>query len=85
MAEKGHNSGVAADELRDFARRIMKLEDNKKEAMAEFTDDIASVKAEAAGRGYDKKLLTKAIGLMRLEDDERAILHVYCGALNVFD
>lgn len=82
---EGHNSGVAAAELQEFARRIMKLEDDRKEAVAEFSDDIKSVKAEAKGRGYDTKLLAKALGLLRLEEGERAVLDLYCGALNVFD
>lgn len=81
----GHNSGIAVEQLASFARRLRKLEDDKKEAMSEFTDDIRELKAEAKGNGFDTKLLAKAVQMQRLEDDERAILGLYCNALNVFD
>ncbi|MCW4115636.1 DUF2312 domain-containing protein [Aurantimonas sp. MSK8Z-1] len=85
MAEAGHNSGVAADELKEFARRIVRLEDDKKEAVAEFNEDLKTVRAEAKSRGYDTKILTKAIQLSRLDAEDRTMLDLYCGALNVFD
>lgn len=84
-AEIGDNTRVAAEELQNFARRIMKLEDDKKEVVAEHNEAIKDVKTEVASRGYDVKRLNDVMRIMRLADDERAIVHVYMGALNVFD
>lgn len=87
-AEIGDNSGVtrvAQEELQNFARRLMKLEDDKKEAVAEHNEAIKDVKTEAASRGYDVKRLNDCMRLLRLDADDRAVLHVYIGALNVFD
>lgn len=75
---------VAADELRTLCERIERLEAEKKT----ISDDIKSVKDEAAGRGYDKKTLNEMIKLRAMdkaERDEREVLRqIYGEALGVF-
>ena len=84
-AEEGHNSGVKADELKEFARRMMKLEDDKAEALEPFTEDIKELRAEVKASGYDPKHLASVMKVLRMEEDERTVLGLYFGAFNVFD
>ncbi|MEC5291554.1 MULTISPECIES: DUF2312 domain-containing protein [unclassified Aurantimonas] len=82
---EGHNSGIAVSQMRAFAQRIIKLENDKKEAVAEFNGDIKDVKAEAKGSSFDTKALSDTIRIIRMEPEKRALLGLYCDALNVFD
>lgn len=78
----GDNSyRIAASELNSFVDRIMRLQDEKKENAAEFTKDIANVRAEAKGRGYDTKALNEVIRRRRLTEDMRALVDTYENAM----
>ena len=91
MSEIGHNSspadvsdsGVAADELRQFVERIERLEEEKQG----IASDIKDVKAEAKGRGFDVKAITEIIRLRKQDAAERqereAILEIYMDALGM--
>lgn len=79
----GHNSRVAADELRAFVERVERLEAEKKD----ISEQISEVLKEAKGRGYQAKYLRKLIALRKRSDDdiseERAMLEMYCEALGM--
>ncbi|MFY7925545.1 MAG: DUF2312 domain-containing protein [Aquidulcibacter sp.] len=67
MVEIGHNSdaahGVARDQLKAFAERVMRLNEEKRAIAA----DIKDVYGEAKAMGFDTKTLKKAVAI--LEDD----------------
>ena len=76
-------TGVAADELKQFVERIERLEEEKKA----IDDDKRDVYAEAKGRGFDVKAI-KAIVRLRAKDpaereEEEAILELYKSALGM--
>lgn len=83
MADKDHNYGVAADELRQFIERAERLEFDKKD----IQEDIKEVFAEAKARGYDVKVMRKVIAeRKRSADDvaeEEAVLEMYRAALSM--
>lgn len=77
------DSGVAADQLKQFVERIERLEEEK----AELANEIKLVFAEAKVGGFDTKALRKVVSLRRKPADERqeeeAILELYCQALGM--
>ena len=77
------NTGVAADELKQFIERIERLEEEKKT----ISDDIRDVYAEAKGNGYDVKALRTIVRLRKQDVDERkeheTILETYMHALGM--
>lgn len=79
----GHNSGIVADELRQFVERIENLEEEKKNVQ----DDIKDVYAEAKGRGFDTKAIRTIVKLRKQDREERqeqeAILELYMHALGM--
>jgi uncharacterized protein (UPF0335 family) len=83
MTEVGHNSSVAAGQLRSFIERIERLEEEKKA----IADDIKDVKGEAKANGFDVKVLNKVIAIRKLDQAERqeqeALLDLYLGALGM--
>ncbi len=68
---------LAAAELKSFAERIKRLEDEKKQ----ISDDIKDVMGEAKGRGYDTKVLKKAIAML---DEDDATLKAYFQQLDIY-
>lgn len=76
-------SGVAADELRQFIERIEKLTEEK----AGIASDIKDVFAELKGRGFDAKAVRKIIAIRKKDHAERqeeeAILELYMQALGM--
>lgn len=74
----------AVAELANFAERIERLRAEKKEAMAEYNEDIKQVRAEAKARGYTLKALDKVLGIRAMPDEDRAIVGVYLDRLGVF-
>ena len=74
-------TGVAAEELKQFVERIERLEEEKKA----IADDIKDVYAEAKGNGYDVKVLRKVVALRKRDLEERkeeeAILDLYLQAV----
>ena len=77
------DSGVAADELRQFVERIERLEEDK----AGITSDIKDVYAEAKGRGFDTGAVRNIVRLRKKDHSERqeqeAVLELYMQALGM--
>ena len=77
------DSGVAADELKQFIERIERLEEEK----AAIAGDIKEVYAELKGRGFDAKAIRKIVQIRKKPVDERAeedaILELYLQALGM--
>ncbi len=77
------NYRVTAGELRQFVERIERLEAEKKD----LADQVKEVKAEARGRGYDVRVLTKLIAMRKRDKDdiaeEEAVLEMYKEALGM--
>jgi uncharacterized protein (UPF0335 family) len=76
-------TGVAAEELKQFVERIERLEEEKKA----LTDDIREVYAEMKGRGFDTKVVRQIVKIRKQDHSERkemeAILELYMTALNM--
>ena len=77
------NTGVAADELRQFVERIERLEEEK----AGIAGDIKEVFAEMKGRGFDTKTVRSILRIRRKDHAERqeeeAMLDLYMQALGM--
>ncbi len=76
-------SGVAADELKQFIERIERLQEEK----AGIQSDIKDVFAELKGRGFDAKAVRSIIAMRKQDHAERqeqeAILELYMQALGM--
>lgn len=76
-------SGVAADELRQFTERIERLEEDK----AGISSDIKDVYVELKGRGFDAQAVRKIVRVRKLDSSERqeqeSILELYMQALGM--
>jgi uncharacterized protein (UPF0335 family) len=74
---------VAADELRQFIDRIERMEEEK----AAIGADIKEIFSEAAGRGYDTKVLKLIVKIRKQDANERAeqeaILKLYMNAIGM--
>jgi len=74
---------VTADELRQFKKRLERLDQEKKD----IAEQQKEVMAEAKGRGYDTKVIRKVIALRKREPDdiaeEEAVLEMYKEALGM--
>lgn len=81
--EKVENYRVTAGELRQFVERYERLDEEKK-AIAEQQKEVM---AEAKGRGYDTKVLSKIIALRKRDEndiaEEKAVLDLYKEALGM--
>jgi uncharacterized protein (UPF0335 family) len=77
------DSGVAAEELKQFVERIERLEEEKKA----ISDDIKDVFAEMKGRGFDVKAVRAILKIRKQDRSERqeqeAILELYMSALGM--
>lgn len=76
---------VAQDQLRSFLERIERLLEEKKM----ISEDIAEVKAEAKGNGFDVAILNKIIKIRAMDANERmeqeALLDLYMSALGMVE
>lgn len=83
MADLDQTHRVTADELRQFIEQIERLDAGK----AAIADLKKEVMAEAKGRGYDRKALTKLIALRRADAsdlaEQEAILDLYKSVLGM--
>lgn len=74
---------IASSELRGFVERLERLDEEKKD----IADQVREVKAEAKGRGYDPKIISKLIALRKRDPEdvsaEEAILDAYKEALGM--
>ncbi|MFC0284238.1 DUF2312 domain-containing protein [Camelimonas abortus] len=77
------DTGVAADELRQFIERLERLEEEK----AGIAGDIKEVFAELKGRGFDAKAVRKILRIRKQDQaqrqEEEAILELYMQALGM--
>ena len=83
MAADVADTGVAAEELKQFVERIERLEEEK----AGIAGDIKDVFAELKGRGFDAKAIRSILRIRKKDHDERkeeeAILDLYMQALGM--
>ena len=83
MAADVAESGVAAEELKQFVERIERLEEEK----AGIAGDIKDVFAEMKGRGFDTKAVRSILRIRKKDHAERqeeeAILDLYMQALGM--
>ena len=83
MTQDIAESGVAAEELKQFVERIERLEEEKKA----IADDIKDVFAELKGRGFDVKAVRSILRIRKQDHSERqeqeAILELYMNALGI--
>ena len=83
MTQDIAESGVAAEELKQFVERIERLEEEKKA----IADDIKDVFAELKGRGFDVKAVRAILRIRKQDHSERqeqeAILELYLSALGM--
>ena len=83
MAADVAETGVAADELKQFVERIERLEEEK----AGISGDIKDVFAELKGRGFDTKAVRSILRIRKKDHAERqeeeAILELYMQALGM--
>ena len=83
MAADVADTGVAADELKQFIERIERLEEEK----AGIAGDIKDVFAELKGRGFDSKAVRQILRIRKKDQSERqeeeAILELYMQALGM--
>lgn len=84
MTEQGHNSMAARDELMAFVERVERLKAEKRDAAAEFNEQIKEVFQEAKGSGYDTAAMKEAIRLRAMDEDKRAMVSFYSDVLGVF-
>ena len=83
MAADVAETGVAAEELKQFVERIERLEEEK----AGIAGDIKDVFAELKGRGFDSKAIRSILRIRKQDREERqeqeAILELYMQALGM--
>lgn len=83
MAADVADTGVAAEELKQFVERIERLEEEK----GGISGDIKDVFAELKGRGFDAKAVRAILRIRKKDHDERkeeeAILDLYMQALGM--
>lgn len=77
------DSGVAAEELKQFIERIERLEEEK----SGISGDIKDVFSELKGRGFDSKAIRSILRIRKQDQSERqeqeAILDLYMQALGM--
>ena len=83
MAADVAETGVAAEELKQFVERIERLEEEK----AGIAGDIKDVFAELKGRGFDTKAVRSILRIRKKDHAERqeeeAMLELYLQALGM--
>ena len=84
MSAPGHNSTATKDELLGYAQRIERLKDEKAVAVAEYSDAIKEVWAEAKGRGLDVKALGEVLRVRAMSDEQREMTRFYFDVADVF-
>ena len=84
MTEAGHNSKAAQSALQAYAERVERLKADKKAALAEYSDAIKEVMAEAKAEGYDTAALKEILRLRAMSDEKREVVGFYADVLGVF-
>ena len=79
------SSGISAERLRSFIKRIEKLEEDK----AAVSEDLREVYGEAKGTGFDVKIIRKIVSIRKIEVEKRReqdeLLELYKSALGMKD
>lgn len=77
------SNGVAQDQLQAFVDRIERMEEEK----AAIAADIKEIYQEAAGNGFDRKILRRIVNIRKQDANDRmeqeAILETYMRALGM--
>jgi uncharacterized protein (UPF0335 family) len=77
------SSGISADRLRSFIKRIEKLEEDK----AAVGEDLKEVYAEAKGAGFDTRIIRQIVRLRKVELEKRReqeeLLELYMSAIGM--
>lgn len=83
MADIGHNSNIAADQLRLLIERIERLLEERQG----IQDDVKDVFSEARSTGFDPKTMREIIKLRKMDRDTRmereALIETYSAALGL--
>ena len=83
MSPKENSSGISADRLRSFIKRIEKLEEDK----AAIGQDLKEVYSEAKGTGFDTKIIRQIVRLRKIELESRReqeeLLELYKSAIGM--
>lgn len=83
--EDGDNTLKAATEdLRSFADRITRLEEEKAETVKEVNEQIKEVYANAKARGYDVKALRAVLALRKKDEETLAAVYLYSTRMGIF-
>lgn len=76
---------VAHDQLRAFIERIERMEEEK----AAIAADIKEIYAEAAGNGFDRKVMRRLVNIRKQDANERieqeAVLELYMRAMGMIE
>ncbi len=76
---------VAQDQLRAFIERIERMEEEK----AAIAADIKEIYAEAAGAGFDRKIMRRIVNIRKQDANERleqeALMETYMRALGMIE
>ena len=67
---EGHNSRVAADELKQFVERIERLQEERNT----ISDDIKEVYGEVKSRGFNKNAVAYVVKVRGQDRDKRLTL-----------
>jgi uncharacterized protein (UPF0335 family) len=83
MAYPSNGDSVDNGQLRAFIERVERMESEKKA----IADDIKEIYAEAAGNGFDRKVMRRIVNIRKQDPNERmeqeAILELYMSALGM--
>jgi uncharacterized protein (UPF0335 family) len=81
--ETGHNSGISAERLRNFVKRIEKLNEDKQSV----AEDLKEVFSECKSAGFDTNIVRKIIAIRKKDiekvREEHELLDVYMVALQM--
>ena len=83
MTNEVMQTGIAAEQLKQYVERIEKLEDEK----ASISADIREVYNRAKGEGFEPKVIRKVIKLRSMDsverEEEESLLDIYLHALGM--
>lgn len=83
MSEPGNNSGISAERLKSFVKRIERLEEDK----AAIAEDLREVYSELKSTGFDAKIVRVIIRERKIEIEKRRerdeLLELYRSALGM--
>ncbi len=76
-------NGIVGKDLLSIIERVERIEEDR----AGLGDDIATIFAEAKGKGFDVKIIRKILRLRKYEkhelDEEQALIDIYMSAIGM--